>query len=386
MSTEKQEIESICVHAGRRDGNAGVVNAVQPSTAYQYLDEGEQPYPRYFNTPNQEIVVEKLCSLENASAGAIFASGMSAISTTLLTLARTGDHVVFQRSLYGGTYAFATKEYRHSGVDVTFADCEVSSIVDAIRPNTKLIYVETPANPLLDVVDLKRLTEAAKARGVITIADNTFATPINQNPLKLGVDVVIHSGTKYLGGHSDLCFGAVLSREELMQPIREKALLLGGNVNALTCYLAERSLKTLAIRVRQQNRNALRVAEFLEAHALVKRVDYPGLPTHPRHDVAASQMSGFGGMLSFELVDSVCPKTLVRTLRLITPAMSLGGVESTATIPYETSHKPIPVEERLELGVTDKLIRLSIGIEAEEDLVADLDQALGAMIDSKGAV
>ncbi|XZE56614.1 trans-sulfuration enzyme family protein [Planctomycetaceae bacterium SH139] len=368
--------ETISVHAGKRAESAGVVNAVEPSSAFRYIDEDDQPYPRYFNTPNQQIVIEQICKLEGAAAGLVFASGMAAISTTLLSVLKRGDHVVLQDALYGGTHLLVLKEFEQAGIAYTFARTDTRSLVAAIQPTTKAIYIETPSNPLLDIVDLKSAANEGRSRGITTIVDNTFATPINQNPIDLGVDVVLHSGTKYLGGHSDLCFGAVVGCEETVELIRQKAVLFGGSINALTCYLIERSIKTLSIRVEKQNENAMQLASYLDQHPRVERVFYPGLASHPDHEIARQQMSGFGGMLSFRLTNDISPIGFLRSLQLISPALSLGGVESTATIPAFTSHKAMPASDRSKLGLTEQLIRLSVGIETAQDLIADLELAL----------
>ncbi len=376
MTQGKPGLQTISVHAGKRAETIGVVNPVEPSSAFHYIDSGVQFYPRLFNTPNQQNVVNQICELENAPAGMIFGSGMAAITTTLLALLRRGDHIVLQKALYGGTHALVVREFAAAGIEHTFASCTAESLMAAVRPGTRIIYAESPANPRLDIIDLQELAARAAAKKILTVVDNTFASPINQNPFNLGIDVVLHSGTKYLGGHSDLSFGAVAGRQEIIDRVLEKAALFGGNVNALTCYLIERSIKTLAIRVQQQNRNAGQVADFLSRHPGVDRVWYPGLKTHPGHAIAAAQMSGFGGMVSFCLAAGTSPQTLLRSLQLIAPAMSLGGVESTVTIPARTSHKPLSARERQELGISDRLVRMSVGIESADDLVADLDNAL----------
>jgi len=367
---------TLSVHAGEKSDNIGVVNSVHPSTAYRYIDHGEQLYPRYFNTPNQRVVVEQIVALEKAEAGLIFGSGMAAVTTTLLSLLKRGDHIVLQQALYGGTHAWVVDEFQEAGISYTFADCNAESLMSAVESNTRVIYTETPANPLLEVIDLQAVANSARERNIITVVDNTFASPINQNPIPLGFDVVLHSGTKYLGGHSDLSFGAVVASQSIIERIRKKAVHYGGIVNAFTCYLIERSIKTLSVRVQQQNQNAQQIAEFLAAHSGVEAVYYPGLESHPGHSIAASQMSGFGGMVSFSLSQSLSPTALLSELQLIAAAMSLGSVESTITIPSLTSHKPMPADERKKLGISDQLIRLSVGIESADDLISDLENAL----------
>ncbi|MGD0658312.1 MAG: PLP-dependent aspartate aminotransferase family protein [Syntrophorhabdales bacterium] len=370
--------ETECVHSGKyRDSTTrGVTSPIFTSSSYEYLDRDDAPYPRYFNLPNQEAVVRKLCALEGAESGVLFSSGMAAISTAVLANAGAGDHVVLLDELYGGTHAFATDTFDRLAITHTFARTDADLVAEGTTPRTKAIVIESPTNPLLGILDIRRVADFGKSRGITTIMDNTFATPINQNPLSLGIDVVVHSGTKYLGGHSDLCCGAVLTSAEKAERVRAMARHLGGSLNPITCYLLERSLKTLALRVGRQSENAGRIAEFLAAHTAVRTVNYPGLPGFKGHAIARSQMSGFGGMLSFELEEGVAPSSFLRALRLITPALSLGGVETLICSPAETSHAKISAEERKRIGISDALLRLSVGIENAEDLMADLDQAL----------
>lgn len=334
-------------------------------------------YPRYFNTPNQDAVVKKMCVLEGAENGILFSSGMAAISTSVLALAGAGDHVVMLDELYGGTHAFATGAFDHFGLRYSFAETDADSVAGAALPETKVIVIESPTNPLLGILDIRRVAEFARSRGIITIIDNTFATPINQTPIALGIDVVVHSGTKYLGGHSDLCCGVVLTSSALTERIRAMGRNLGGSLNAITSYLLERSLKTLAIRVERQSDNAGAIAEFLSSHKAVRRVNYPGLPDFKGHQIAKSQMRGFGGMLSFELNGNGRGAVdFLKRLKLITPAVSLGGVETLISSPAQTSHSKISAEERKRIGVSDSLLRLSVGIENVDDLVEDLQKAL----------
>jgi len=370
-----------CVHSGsyRDPATRGLNTPIFTSSAYAYLDREQTPYPRYFNTPNQEAVVRKLCALEGAEGGVLFASGMAAMSTAILAFAGAGDHVVLMDELYGGTHAFATDEFARLGIACTFAGTGAEALCAAVTPRTRVMVVESPTNPLLSVVDLRRVAAFARERGVVTVVDNTFATPLNQNPLSLGIDVVVHSGTKYLGGHSDLCCGAVLAAAAPVRRVLALARHLGGSLDAQACYLLERSLKTLALRVERQSANALALAQFLESHPSVARTHYPGLPESPGHALACTQMRGFGGMLAFELrAGAVPPARFVRALALIAPALSLGGVETTICAPAETSHAKMSAEERRRIGIGEGLFRLSVGIEHVEDLVADLEQALKA--------
>lgn len=366
-----------CVHSGSIVDpiTRGAVTPIYPSTAYDYIDVDIHAYPRYFNTPNQRVVSEKLAALENGERAITFGSGMAAISTVLFAMLKQGDHAVFQNDLYGGTHHAITKEMEKYGIDYTLVDgMEISGYEKAIRPNTKLLYIETPSNPLLKIIDVRAIAKLAHAHNLITIIDNTFASPINQNPIDLGIDVVVHSGTKYLGGHSDICCGVAVTSNELGQKIWESAIHFGGSLNAQMCYLLERSLKTLALRVKQQNSNAQAISEFLSSHKNINKVYYPGLSDHEGHELAKSQMSGFGGMLSFEVKTD--PDKFVKSLQMIKPAMSLGGVESTITSPMQTSHSKISKEERAKVGISDYLLRLSVGIEDANDLTSDLDQAL----------
>jgi cystathionine beta-lyase len=368
-----------CVHAGnlRDKSTRGLNTPIYPSSAFSYGDGAENIYPRYYNTPNQKAVVEKLCALEGAEDGILFSSGMAAISSVMLAFLESGDHAVIHKDIYGGTHHFVTADFRRFGIEFTFSGNTAGEIDAAIRPNTRLIYIETPSNPLLMITDIQAAAEVGRRRGIVTVIDNTFASPINQNPVALGIDIVIHSGTKYIGGHSDLCCGAAVGGAAHIARVKRAAVNLGGSLNALTCHLLERSLKTLAVRVERHNSNAMAVAEFLTRHPVVRRVNYPGLETHPGHAVARRQMRGFGGMLSFELDGgrAACQRFL-RRLKMVTPALSLGGVETIICAPVATSHAKLTAAERAELGIGDGLLRLSVGIEAAEDVIGDLGQAL----------
>lgn len=370
-------IETKCIHAGGyADAQTkGINTPVFTSSAYEYLDTNVRLYQRYFNTPNQEVVVKKLCELEEAQDGVVFSSGMAAISTVLLTVLNSGDHAVVQDEIYGGSHAFVEEHFNRLGILFTLTGKDALDFENAIKPNTRIIYIESPTNPLLNVVDLRKIAEIGRQKGILTIIDNTFATPINQNPLKLGIDIVIHSGTKYLGGHSDLYCGAALTSKELASRIRKTAANLGGSLNAMSCYLLERSLKTLAIRVERQTQNAFEISKFLESHAKVARVNYPGLESHAGHLSARNQMAGYGAMLSFELKD-ITAHAFMKRLKLIKAALSLGGVETTICDPATTSHQKVSAEVRKRLGISDNLLRLSVGVENKDDLIEDLGRAL----------
>ena len=370
-----------CVHSGtiKDDLFGGVNSPVYTSTAFGYLDRSPVSYPRYFNTPNQQAVVEKVCALEGAEDGVLFSSGMAAISSSLLTFAGSGDHVVMMDELYGGTHAFATNEFPRYGIACSFTGTDADAICGAVNERTKVIVIESPTNPLLSVVDIRKVAAFARQRNIVTVIDNTFATPIHQNPIGLGIDVVVHSGTKYLGGHSDICCGIAVTSRDHAARIRKTSLSLGGSLNAQTCSLLELSLLTLGIRVERQTQNAGRIATYLQEQGGVGRVHYPGLAGSAYHELAKAQMSGFGAMLSFELTGGQAKADrFVRSLRIIKPAVSLGGVESTICAPAVTSHAKMSAAERARIGISDALLRLSVGIEQVDDLIEDIGQAMKA--------
>ena len=364
------------VHAGSPGDPlyGGVVNPIYVSSAYDY--EETVRYPRYYNTPNQTAVAEKITSLENGQDGLVFSSGMAAIMTSLFAMVKAGDHIIFQNDLYGGTHHAALYELNRYGITYTMVDAtDPSNFEKAIRKETKVIYIETPSNPLLKITDIKKVASIAKKHKLVTIIDNTFASPVNQNPIDLGIDIVTHSGTKYIGGHSDLCCGLMVSSKKLTNKIKASAMHFGGSLDAQTCYLVERSLKTIVLRVNQQNSNAMTIARFLESENKVGKVFYPGLKTHPLQSIAKKQMpGGFGGMLSFEVKGS--PDKFMKKLKYIKRAVSLGGVESTINSPMRTSHSKLTAEERKAVGISDKLVRFSVGIEDPTDLINDIKQAL----------
>jgi cystathionine beta-lyase/cystathionine gamma-synthase len=352
----------------------GLVTPIYPSSAYDY--DSEVLYPRYYNTPNQKAVVEKMAALENGGDGLMFASGMAAIMTAMFGMLQQGDHILFQNDLYGGTHHAAQNELNRYGIEYSMVDVNNLKTFEAsIRKNTKVIYIETPSNPLLKITDIAGVAKIAKRHNLVTIIDNTFASPVNQNPIDLGIDIVTHSGTKYIGGHSDLACGVVVASKKLTAQIKLSALHFGGSLDANTCYLVERSLKTIVLRVQQQNKNAMTLAKFLEAEPRVTKVNYPGLKTHPDYALAKKQMpGGFGGMLSFEVKGD--PKKVMNKLKYIKRAVSLGGVESSINMPMQTSHAKLTAAERKAAGISDKLLRLSVGIEYADDLIQDLVQAL----------
>jgi cystathionine beta-lyase/cystathionine gamma-synthase len=368
--------------------NGPLATPIYQTSTFEVTDNEEQLrvtgsdsyYTRYGN-PTNTVAEKTVAELEGVDAALTFASGMGAITTTIMALLRAGDHIVAQRDVYGGTHKFLSQWLPKLGVETTFVDTtDYDQHARAIRPNTKLLYLESPTNPTLRVVDLKTTSALAKQHGLLSMIDSTFGTPINQHPAKFGIDLIMHSGTKYLSGHSDLICGVVAGRAELIAKILSTRITLGNCMDPHAAWMLVRGLKTLAVRVQRQNENALRVAEFLSSHAKVHRVHYPFLKNHPQLAVARSQMAGGGGMVSFEVEGTgEDARRLTESLRLFTLAPSLGGVESLVSIPVLTSHLTLAPEERRKIGVTEQMIRLSVGIESAEDLIADLEHALEAV-------
>jgi cystathionine beta-lyase/cystathionine gamma-synthase len=305
---------------------------------------------------------------------------MAAISTTLLTLLGAGDHLLAQDCLYGGTHDFITRDFPALGLKVDFIDADApASWQSKLRPETRAIYVETMSNPLLQVGDLEAVVAFARSHGLVSIVDNTFASPVNFRPPEHGFDLSLHSCTKYMNGHDDIVAGAVLGRATLVEKVNRKLGHLGGSLDPHAAFLLHRGMKTLSLRVHQQNQSALSIARMLEQHAAVARVNYPGLESHPRHERARRLFGGFGGMVSFELAGgTVAASRLLERVELPISAPSLGGVESLITRPATTSHSGLSREDRARLGIGDGLVRLSVGIETTDDLLADLEQALRA--------
>ena len=383
MVKKFMNIETKLVHAGEpnpRIGNAVSMPIFQSST-FESVGDPEYydiKYLRLNNTPNHEVLHDKLAALENGEAALVTSSGMAAISTTLLTLLSCGDHLLYQKGLYGGTHELITKNFRSLGIDFDVIDGnDPDTWVENLKSRTKAIYVEVLTNPLLEVADLNRVVEFARSNQLTAIIDNTFATPVNFCPLDFGFDLSLHSGTKYLNGHSDIVAGAVIGRGDLIREIRKKLAYLGGTLDPHTCFLLHRGMKTLAVRVRYQNKSATRIASVLQEHPAIAEVNYPGLPSHPQYERAGELFRGFGGVLSFELKSG--PDAVHNFLeKLVLPrvAPSLGGVESLVTLPAATSHSGLSVRERQEMGISEGLVRVSVGLEATEDLIADLLQAL----------
>ncbi len=387
MKRHRFHPETESVHGGKHleKRNAPMAQPIYQTSTFQVTDSEQQLratgtdmfYTRYGN-PTHTAVESAIAELEGADAALLFASGMCAITTSILSLVKNGNHIVAQRDIYGGVTKFLSTWLPKLGIETTFVDTvDYEQYARAIRPNTRLLYLESPTNPALRVVDLRKAVALARQHQLITMIDSTFATPINQRPTEFGIDVVLHAGTKYLGGHTDLICGVAAGRQDLIDKIHETRTTLGGVMDPHAAFLLLRGIKTLALRVERQNESALRVAEFLAQHPKVRSVNYPFLQGHPQRALAIEQMKGGGGVLSFE-VDGTAEdaKRLSEALRLFTLAPSLGGVESLVSIPVLTSHAMISAEHRQKMGVTEQLIRISVGIENTGDLIADLEQAL----------
>jgi cystathionine beta-lyase/cystathionine gamma-synthase len=380
---KSKRIDTKLIHAGQPRIAGAVELPIFQSAMFEYVGETsyhDLGYIRLNNTPNHKALHTKLAALEGAEDALIAASGMAAISTTLLTVLSTGDHLLAQNTLYGGTHDLLTHEFPKLGIAVDLIDADdVSSWHSKLRPNTKGIYVEAMTNPLLEVADLEGVVAFARANNLVSLIDSTFATPVNFRPVEAGFDLVLHSATKYLNGHADIVGGAVVGRAEWIERIRHRMNHLGGCMDPHAAFLLNRGLMTLALRVRHQNQSTLRIAQFLEGHPAVAKVNYAGLESHPRHARARKLFAGCGGVLSFELRSSADQGKFMAKVTLPAIAPSLGGIRSLITRPAVTSHAGLSPEERMRAGISDALIRLSIGIEDTADLIDDLDQALRAV-------
>jgi cystathionine beta-lyase/cystathionine gamma-synthase len=379
-------LETELIHAGEpRPRIEGSVNLpIFQSSTFEFSGEDNYHDVRYIrlnNTPNHVALHGKLAALERGEAALVAGSGMAAISATLLSLLSQGDHILAHRTLYGGTHGLITKDLPALGIECTFVDADdPPSWEKAMRKTTRAFYVETMTNPLLEVVDLDGVAEFCNSNRLVSLIDNTCATPVNYRPIEHGFDVVLHSATKYLNGHSDIVAGAAIGRSDRVALIKRKLDHLGGPLDPHACFLLHRGLKTLALRVHHQNESALQVARFLERHPAVSRVHYPGLESHARYARARSWFRGAGGLLSFELKGGVAAaKQLFAGVELPVSAPSLGGVETLMTRPVTTSHAGVPAEERAKQGISEGLIRLSVGLEAAEDLMSDFGRALDAV-------
>ncbi|MBL6680920.1 MAG: PLP-dependent transferase [Flavobacteriaceae bacterium] len=372
-----KKIGTKCVHSGNivDDKFHGSISPIYPATTYDYRKT--DTYPRYFNTPNQLALSRKISDLESAEDSILFGSGLGAVSSTMFSFLKSGDHVILHDSIYGGTINLVNTEFKKFNIDFSYIDInDVDLLKSTIKKNTRIIYFETPTNPLLQIVDIRLVSSFAKENDIISIIDNTFASPINQNPINFGIDLVIHSATKYLGGHSDILAGSVSGTKEHIEKIKKSGINYGANLSDYTVWLLERSIKTLSVRVNAQNQNASDLAKFLDESPLIKKVYYPGLKSHLSHEIASRQMIGFGGMMSFEVNDKINSEDFVSDLKIISPTMSLAGVESSISSPSKTSHKKVDPQIRKKLGISDNLLRFSVGIEDIDDLMLDLDKSL----------
>ena len=372
-----KKIGTKCVHSGNivDDKFHGSISPIYPATTYDFRKT--DTYPRYFNTPNQLALSRKISDLESAEDSILFGSGLGAVSSTMFSFLKSGDHVILHDSIYGGTINLVNTEFKKFNIDFSYIDInDVELLKSTIKKNTRIIYFETPTNPLLQIVDISLISSVAKENNIISIIDNTFASPINQNPINFGIDLVIHSATKYLGGHSDILAGTVSGTKEHIEKIKKSGINYGANLSDYTVWLLERSIKTLSVRVNAQNQNALDLAKFLDKSPQIKKVYYPGLKNHLFHEIASKQMNGFGGMMSFEVTDKINTEDFVSDLKIISPTMSLAGVESSITSPSKTSHKKVDPQIRKKLGISNNLLRFSVGIEDIDDLMLDLDKSL----------
>jgi cystathionine beta-lyase/cystathionine gamma-synthase len=376
------EFSTKAIHVGQEaDPTTGatIVPIYQTST-YTQEAIGQHKGYEYSRThnPTRTALESCLASLENGKYGLAYASGCAA-TTNVMSLLKAGDHVVASDDLYGGTYRLFQKVLTNFGLEFTFVDMtNKEAVLEAIKPNTKMMWIETPTNPLLKLCDIAMIAEITKSKGLLLAVDNTFMSPYFQKPLDLGADLVVHSTTKYIGGHSDVVGGAVItSNDELLAKLRFNQNSMGAIPGPFDCWLTLRGLKTLALRMREHNKNAIAIANFLLNHPKIEKVNYPGLESHPQHELAKKQMSGFGGMISFEVKGGLeAGKIMVTNTKLFSLAESLGGVESLIGHPATMTHAAIPREERIKNGLNDGLIRISVGIEDEKDLIEDLENAL----------
>lgn len=383
-------LSTLCIHGGeKRDPEGAMHTPLYNHTTFGFatsqdvLDtiEGRRKgnlYTRFGTNPTIQSVEEKLALLTGGESALTFAAGMAAEAAVLMAHCRPGDRILCVGSVYGGTYMLLTEHLAEMDIGVDFVlNDELHKLDDAFTDTTRVVYFETPNNPNMGILDIAALSQKAHAHSAIAVVDNTFASPVNQSPLALGANIVVQSATKYLGGHSDLTGGVAAGSQALLEPIAKWRKNLGSIMAPDTAFLLSRSLKTLVVRVQQQNRSAQAIAEFLENHPRIKQVNYPGLPAFPGHAIAKQQMRGFGGMISFVVDgDARATQAVVDKLQLIAIAPSLGGVESLATQPVTTTHHAMAVEERERRGIVDGLVRLSCGLEDTDDLIADLTQAL----------
>ncbi len=370
------------IHAGQEpDKSTGAVTVpIFQTSTYAQDDVGKTKGYEYSRTgnPTRTALETVIASLENGRHGLAFSSGMSAVDGVVRLLGK-GNHVVVSEGVYGGVYRLFAKVFEKSGLEFSFVDTsDPDGIERAVKPNTKMLWIESPSNPLLKLTDIRSASKMARSRGILTVVDNTFMSPYFQRPLELGCDIVVHSTTKYLGGHSDVVGGAVVANDD---EVSERLKFIQNSVGAIPgpfdCWLVLRGIKTLALRMERHNVNAQAVAQFLENHPKVERVLYPGLRSHPQHDLAQRQMTGFGGMVTFWPKGGVgASRTILKATRLFILAESLGGVESLISSPAAMTHASIPTESRMRTGIRDDLVRLSVGVEDVEDLIEDLSRSL----------
>jgi cystathionine beta-lyase/cystathionine gamma-synthase len=375
---------TLAVHAGEEHACVGgaVVNPIYQTSTFHSDPEGagEVLYTRYGNNPNHRLLEDRIAALEHAEACVALGSGMAALTAAVLSCVRAGEHVVAASALYGGTRVLLDRELSRLGIETSYAEVGREGWERALRPNTRLVLLEIPTNPLLRVVDPAPVARTARAAGAALLVDVTFATPVNLRVLEHGADLAVHSATKYLGGHSDVTAGAVCGSRERVEAVRDRARILGAALDPHAAWLLERGIKTLALRVERQNQNALRVARWCVERPEIVRVHHPGLPDHPDHAVASRLLSGFGGMVSLELRGGEpAADRFVRALRLARLAPSLGGVETLVSRPRHTSHAAMTDAERVAVGIGAGFVRISVGIEDVADILADLEASLGEL-------
>ena len=380
--TRKMGLSTNAIHGGETRPTPGMgvtaplvqsVNYVQePGTSEGLL------YTRYGNAPNAERVQKRLAVLEGTEAALVLASGMGATACSMLALLRPGDHLISSSWIYGGTRKLFTEDLMGMGIEVSFVNpLEPRAWRKGLKKNTRVIFLESPVNPTCRVLEMNSLQSLAHAQGIALVVDSTFASPVNFRPVEHGVDVVIHSATKYLNGHHDILCGVVCGNEPFIDEVRRKMTVWGQAPDPFACWLLERGLKTLDVRVRRQNENAMRIAQWCSTKPQIAKVHYPGLPNHPDHEIAKSILDGYGGMMAIELKGGgAATLKFVRKLQLFTYAASLGGVDSLVIEPRYSSHEHMTPEERERIGIPDGFLRMSIGLENAEDLIADIEQAL----------
>jgi cystathionine beta-lyase/cystathionine gamma-synthase len=379
-----KSLSTLLIHAGEPRIEGAVIMPIFQTANFEARGEDfyqDIKYTRLNNCPNHLALHDKLCAIENAEAALVTSSGMAAVSSVFFGLLSAGDHILIQQTVYGGTHSVMTEDLKRFGITYDFIDATKPDTWAAkLKPSTKMVYVESISNPLMEIPELQAIADFAKAKNLVSVIDNTFATPVNFRPADIGFHLSLHSATKYLNGHSDIIAGCILGKKDVMAKIKHFATHMGGMLDPHACFLLHRGMKTLAVRMQHQNESALKIAKFLATHKAVERVNYPGLETSPSYKRAQTYMRGQGGgMISFEIKgELLTADRFISKLRLAIHAASLGGVESLVIQPARSSHLALTPDERHKAGIRDSLIRLSVGLEATEDLIADLDQALSA--------